>query len=216
MRWSQAKETRQKEWEREHSCWRVEILSLLDLYSFFFTMLSSLPHSLAAVASSCKGVPALPRSPHTKPSLSPRCRQANNGQPLMQFTRSQGRDVLLGISRVPLAQTPQLPLLWESVTWRSRFSRGPFQGQCVWSWMSAEHWFYNVWVGCFCQRYHFHSCHENEAVIAHMCSSVERFPSSHDKDRWKSLISISFWPCRRRYKTTGTAELRRWKFTDPQ
>lgn len=134
-----SKRNRQKEWKREHSCWRVEICSLLDLHSFFFTMLSSLPHSLAAVASSCKGVPALPRSPHTKPSLSPRCRQANNGQPLMQFTRSQGRDVLLGISCVPLAQTPQLPLLWESVTWRFRFSRGPFQGQCVWSWMSAEH-----------------------------------------------------------------------------
>ncbi len=45
--------------------------------------------------------------------------------------------------------------------------------------------------------------YENEAVIAHMCSSVERFPSSHDKNRWKSLIIISFGHAGRGTKLQG-------------
>lgn len=56
--------SRQKEWEWERSCWRVEIStasSSSQCYHHFHT---------SAVASSCKRVPALPRSPHTKPSLS--------------------------------------------------------------------------------------------------------------------------------------------------
>ncbi len=55
--------------------------------------------------------------------------------------------------------------------------------------MSTEHCFTAFEWAAFARG---NTYTQNEAVIAHMCSSLERFPSSHDKNRWKSLISISF------------------------
>ncbi len=90
------------------SLFEISTVSSSQCYHLFHTF----SQLLQAPAKACQPCHVL----HTQNSPSPRCSQANNGQPLTQFTRNRGRDVLLGVSCVPLAQTPSLPLLDDADT----------------------------------------------------------------------------------------------------
>lgn len=167
------------------SLFEISTVLSSQCYRLFHTVSQLLP----APAEECQ---PFPRAPHTKPP-SPRCRQATKAEE--QWTTANAlhkkprwRDVLLG--RSLWHKCHGCPYCWSRSRGGFSYRKDPFMGRCEWAQNTG---FPVFWVGCFRQRYHFHSCHENEAVIAHMCSSVERFPSSHDKDRWKSLISILFF-----------------------
>lgn len=172
-------------------------------------MLSSLPHSLAAVASSCKGVPTSPRASHTKLSFS----QVQLGE---QWTtayavhkKPQQRRVARRKLR-PSGTDAVFAVARRCRYWRSR-SREGFSSHTdsFRSDVCGTKWVQNTDLqrvsGLFLPEVSLPLLlqYENEAVIAHMCSSVERFPSSHDKNRWKSLISISFGHAGRGTKLQG-------------
>ncbi|XDV29553.1 hypothetical protein PO909_032665, partial [Leuciscus waleckii] len=95
------------------------------------------------VASSCKRVPALPRSPHTKPSLS----QVQAGE---QWTAAYAVHKKPGQRHVarsklrPSGTDATVAITVGAGHVEASVLTRTLLGRCVWSRMSTEHWFYSV------------------------------------------------------------------------
>lgn len=130
-------------------------------------------------------------------------RQKNNGEP-------STRDAPLDAGRSALAAVWSLPL-FHLEAWVLAWT--------LFIWMRSEHWFYSVSVKGFARSITSTLAIKNKPIIAHMCFTVERSPSSNETQRWKILISILFGRVRRGTKLKGldwarAAGVKSWQALD--